>query len=158
MKKLTILILALWFISVATAFPLLPSQYYGTLIIDSYYAPPGTKVSVGLSDTEICGSAIINKIGYYSVSCNGDNPSTSIIEGPKQNSQVRFFVNDTDINITKIWKEAAFTRVDIAHKTTVKEAKESKSPVAIEDEIVLLWLFLGLIVIVIVRLRKINEK
>jgi len=157
MRKITIWVILLFLISVAQAFPLLPSQYYGTLTMDGYYAPPGTEVSIGTSNTEICGSTIIQRVGYYSISCNGDNPSTSIIEGPKQGQVVEFFVNEQSTSISQEWKEGLFTRVDFDAESKIVETKAPEIA-SFEDDIALIWVFLGLLVFVIYRLRKVYAK
>ncbi|MBU1974949.1 MAG: hypothetical protein KKG59_00940 [Nanoarchaeota archaeon] len=102
-KRNTILLFILGLILLATlvvrlpsasALPMLPTEFYGTV---KYYNGNGTwGVTIGAmtSDNQSCGAFSVQHIGYYgSLSCNGDWPYTAADEGANDSQTIEFTYN-----------------------------------------------------------------
>lgn len=115
-RFLVVLILISILTDYSLAIPPVAAEFYGWVIIDGKYAPPGTKISVFDSNGVICGEAILDEEGKYGfLSCAGDDPSTGNDEGAEDNEGLTFYVNDTKINTNKsvFWRSGSFREVNL---------------------------------------------
>jgi hypothetical protein len=143
----TILLLS----TIAVAFPILPSQYYGEILIDGEFAPIGTSVVIIDSHAVECGSLILKEPGRFEISCKGDDPDTYKDEGSSDNELVFFSINGEFVERGIVWKEGAFRRVDFnleregQDKMTVEFPSNENSKI---DGLFLMFFFVGVILFI----------
>ena len=154
------------FIRDVLAFPVLPSQFYGEIIIDGKFAQIGTNISAYDTSGILCGSCVVEKKGENILSCKGDNPTTAEDEGAGENEFVIVYVNNKSINPEAEWHSGEFSRLDLIIGTQTENmvsdpeypskekmeypSKERISPI----DYILIILFLVIIVFVIVMMKK----
>ena len=98
------------------AIPPVAAEFYGWVIVDGEYAPPGTRIMVSDSGGVKCGETVLEEQGTYGfLSCAGDDPSTPEDEGAGDNEGLIFYVNDVKINTQNavFWKPGSFREVNI---------------------------------------------
>lgn len=155
-----ILIISIY-IQGALAFPVLPSQFYGEIIIDAEYAPIGTNISAFDNDGSLCGSFALEKNGEYIISCKGDDPATSEDEGARENEYIIFRVNNKSTFYQAKWHQGGFSGLNLIIK--IKNETEAGIEYPSKQRIppnfyLLITLFLGLIIFLFIKLKKISQQ
>lgn len=98
------------------AIPPVAAEFYGWVIVNGEYAPPGTNITVFDISGVKCGETVLKEEGNYGfLSCAGDDPSTPEDEGAHDNEGLTFYVNDFKINTQNsiYWKPGSFREVNL---------------------------------------------
>lgn len=158
---LTALLTAL-FVNYVSAFPALPSQFYGKIAIDGKNAEYGANISAYYSDGVLCGTTVIEKNGKYILSCRGDDLATIEEEGAKENALIIFYVNNKSTESNAKWHEGEFIRLDFALETkndTISPITEYPSEQRISMyNYLLIAILSGIIVFCIIKIAKNQER
>jgi len=109
------LFVAMLLVPGALAMPRVPSEFSGWVIIDGAYAKDGTAVIVTDESGTVCGASLVKDGRYGPLSCQGDDPSTSVDEGPAQNEPLTFRVNGLKLNTggSIVWRPAQVKEVNL---------------------------------------------
>jgi len=158
LTKLMLLLMCLLLVNEVFALPPLPSQFYGSVIINGIKAPIGTNISAYDLDNVLCGFTTTNEKGKYILSCKGDSFDSEIDEGAKPGEKIRLHINNIVANMSKDseWKSGSFDEIDI-NIDNVGKSRINASPVANNSYLYLYYAFLILsivIFIIIITIRR----
>lgn len=110
------------------AVPPLPSSFYGTVTLNGSNFAEGTVVEAMIGDKVISESQTMMYEGksVYSIDVNGDDTSTTPIEGGKDGDVIRFRVGGLMAEETGMWRSG--TNVELNLSVSASESPEPPEP------------------------------
>ncbi len=111
MRRIFILLLLL--IGTASAVPLLPAEFWGSVTIDGAPAPAGT-VIIARIDGRDCGSLTLDVAGVYGGDAIFDKRLLVSGEADDKEREITFFVNDVKAVETAIYTPGTSKRLDLS--------------------------------------------
>jgi hypothetical protein len=114
LKKIQLaVLLALLLANAAFALPPIAAEFYGTASVNGEFAIEGTNISVYDPSGTLCGSGLVRQEGQFGfISCNGDDPGTTIDEGAVQGENVTIAINGTAAKALP-WFEGSINKAEI---------------------------------------------
>jgi hypothetical protein len=102
-------------ISIAHAFPPLPSSFYGAVKVDGANVPEGTPVTAWINGVQYAQAltTLYNGDSVYSLDVPGDDATTAAVEGGSSTSTVVFHVGDLAAPQTASWKSGTNESIDL---------------------------------------------
>lgn len=117
------------------AVPLLPSSFYGLVIIAGQNVPAGITVSAFIGNTRFAETTtfIADGVSVYRLDVPGDDPDTPAIEGGREGDTVRFQVMGFDADQTATWHSGTYTQLDLTLTSQVPPIALDQSVTTDED-------------------------
>ncbi|NLZ30333.1 MAG: PKD domain-containing protein [Methanomicrobiales archaeon] len=112
MRRIFILLLLL-LIGTASAVPLLPAEFWGSVTIDGAPAPAGT-VIIARIDGRDCGSLTLDVAGVYGGDAIFDKRLLVSGEADDKEKEIIFFVNDVKAIETSVYTPGTSKRLDLS--------------------------------------------
>ena len=111
MRRVFLLLLLL--IGTASAVPLLPAEFWGSVTIDGAPAPAGTVIIARIDDRD-CGSLTLDVAGVYGGDAIFDKRLLVSGEENDKEKEITFFVNDVKAIETSVYIPGTSTRLDLS--------------------------------------------
>lgn len=127
---------------VASAFPPLPSSFYGTVLLNNTNLLDGTPVQALIND-QVLASAYTQTyqgVSVFSLDVPGDDSSTATIEGGKEGDVIQFKIGGLKANETGTWHSG--TNIELAltitSTATVEPPQPTRTPFPTQTPIVVI--------------------
>jgi hypothetical protein len=124
----------------ASAVPPLPSSFYGKVSLNGSNLPEGTVIEAIINDKMISESQTLIYSGdsVFAIDINGDDPSTGVVEGGKENDVIRFRVGGLMAKETGTWHSGTNVELNltITATNTPQPPEPTRTPVPTQTNIV----------------------
>ena len=115
----------------ALAFPPLPSSFYGTVKVNGANIPDGTIIKALINGQVYAQTQSLTYQGdsFYSLDVQGDDLTTTIIEGGKEGDTVNFVIGEDDsAGQTGIWKSGTIVKLNLSATSNATVAAPQETP------------------------------
>lgn len=124
----------------ALAVPPLPSSFYGKVSLNGSNLPEGTVVEALINEKVVSESQTLIYQGQsvFSVDVNGDDASTGVVEGGKENDVVSFRIGGLLAEETGVWHSGTNVELNltIINTATPKPPEPTRTPIPTQTNIV----------------------
>ena len=120
LTTIVILLIALAIIGVGSTPPILPSSFYGTVMVNGAYVADGTAISAWIGGTQYAATATITFEGksVYNISVPADNPSTGEKDGGEEGDVVDFKIGSDAADQSGTWHSGENVELNLTATTT----------------------------------------
>ena len=112
-RRIFILLLLIFIVGTASAVPLLPVEFSGSVTIDGAPAPAGTVIIARIDDRD-CGSLTLDVAGVYGGDAIFDKRLLVSGEADDKEKEIIFFVNDVKAIETSVYTPGTSKRLDLS--------------------------------------------
>jgi PKD repeat protein len=114
-----IISIAVTLLGAGSAPPILPSSFYGTVMVNSTYVPDGTAISAWIDGIQYAGTSTFTFEGksVYTIEIPADNPSTGGKDGGEEGDIIDFKIGSEDADLSGTWHTGTNVELNLAAST-----------------------------------------